>query len=279
MGMDMAARSPQHFSWLRCRTAGVEAVAADTARHFGRHTHEQYGIGLIERGAQKSTSGRGLYEAGAGDLIMVNPGEVHDGMPLGDGGRAWRMLYLEPAVMAGLIAGMDSAAPAASFEFRQPAVRDPRMAACFQALYRRMTGSGAHTDTLDLDEALLQLLGGMLQRPAPQPRAPAPITQARARMDDDPGAPLTLDALAREADLSRYQFLRAFSRATGMTPHAYLLQRRLHQARGLIGSGMPLAEAAAHSGFADQSHMTRLFVRSFGMAPGFYARAAKACAG
>jgi AraC-like DNA-binding protein len=47
------------------------------------------------------------------------------------------------------------------------------------------------------------------------------------------------------------------------------------RARGLIASGMPLAEAAAHSGFADQSHMTRLFVRSFGMAPGFYARAAR----
>lgn len=100
----MVSTTDGHFSWLRCRTAGVEAVAADTARHFGRHAHEQYGIGLIERGAQKSASGRGLYEAGAGDLIMVNPGELHDGMPLGDGGRAWRMLYLEPSVVAGLMA-------------------------------------------------------------------------------------------------------------------------------------------------------------------------------
>ena len=156
----MVSTTDGHFSWLRCRTAGVEAVAADTARHFGRHAHEQYGIGLIERGAQKSASGRGLYEAGAGDLIMVNPGELHDGMPLGDGGRAWRMLYLEPSVVAGLMADMDGAWPATGFEFRQPAVRDPRLAACFQALYRRMTGSGEATDALDLDEALLQLLGG-----------------------------------------------------------------------------------------------------------------------
>ena len=129
----MVSTTDGHFSWLRCRTAGVEAVAADTARRFGRHAHEQYGIGLIERGAQKSASGRGLYEAGAGDLIMVNPGELHDGMPLGDGGRAWRMLYLEPSVVAGLMADMDGAGPATGFEFRQPAVRDPRLAACFQA--------------------------------------------------------------------------------------------------------------------------------------------------
>jgi AraC-like DNA-binding protein len=41
----------------------------------------------------------------------------------------------------------------------------------------------------------------------------------------------------------------------------------------LILSGARLSDAAANSGFADQSHMTRLFVRSFGMAPGVYARA------
>lgn len=269
----MAANSPQRFTRQRCHASGIEAVAADTARHFGRHTHEQYGIGLMERGAQKSASGRGLCEAQAGDLIMVNPAEVHDGMPLGDGGRAWRMLYLEPSVVAGLTADMEAAHPAAAFEFHQPAVRDPRLARRFRTLYQRMTGSGAAAGTLGLDEALLQLLGGMLQRPAPVPCAPAAIARARTMMDDDPGAPLTLATLAREAGLSRYQFLRAFARTTGMTPHAYLVQRRLHHARRLIGAGLPLAQAAADSGFADQSHMTRLFVHSFGMAPGAYAGA------
>lgn len=56
----MASEPQPHFTWLRCRVGGVEAVAADTARSFGRHTHDQYGIGLIARGAQKSASGRGI---------------------------------------------------------------------------------------------------------------------------------------------------------------------------------------------------------------------------
>jgi AraC-like DNA-binding protein len=51
------------------------------------------------------------------------------------------------------------------------------------------------------------------------------------------------------------------------------MQRRIHHARHLIDGGARLAEAAADSGFSDQSHMTRLFVRSFGMAPGAYAKA------
>ncbi len=70
--------------------------------------------------------------------------------------------------------------------------------------------------------------------------------------------------------------LRAFTRATGLTPHAYQMQRRLLLARRLIRQGMALADAAALGGFADQSHMTRLFVRAYGVSPRRYALAAGA---
>jgi AraC-like DNA-binding protein len=133
-----------------------------------------------------------------------------------------------------------------------------------------MTGQ----DELEADETMLLFLGGLLQpRDEGQRPVPGGIASARAMIDDDPAALLTLTALAQEAGLSRYQFLRSFARATGMTPHAYLMQRRIHRARQLIGRGMRLADAAADSGFSDQSHMTRLFVRSFGVPPGTYAKA------
>ncbi|MFV6430423.1 helix-turn-helix domain-containing protein, partial [Klebsiella pneumoniae] len=61
-------------------------------------------------------------------------------------------------------------------------------------------------------------------------------------------------------------------RTPGMTPHAYLLQRRLSLVRKLIWGGMNLVDAAIAGGFADQSHMTRLFVRSYGYTPGHYAK-------
>ncbi|HIP78910.1 MAG TPA: AraC family transcriptional regulator, partial [Kiloniellaceae bacterium] len=56
----------------------------------------------------------------------------------------------------------------------------------------------------------------------------------------------------------------------GTTPHAYLTQHRVKKARGYLREGLPLAEAAVASGFADQSHMTRAFVRQFGISPGRY---------
>jgi AraC-like DNA-binding protein len=102
---------------------------------------------------------------------------------------------------------------------------------------------------------------------------PAPISAARNLIDDDPAAAITLADLARESGLSRFQVLRGFVRATGLTAHAYILQRRIAAARRLIAQGRPLAEAALDSGFADQSHMTRMFVRTYGISPGAYAEA------
>jgi AraC-like DNA-binding protein len=99
------------------------------------------------------------------------------------------------------------------------------------------------------------------------------IRRARALIDDAPAVSVTLADLARESGLSRFQVLRGFARATGLTPHAYVMQRRIDLARSLIAGGIPLAEAAATSGFADQSHMTRQFVRNFGISPGVYAGA------
>jgi hypothetical protein len=63
------------FRMLKSAIPGVEAVVAETSHSFAKHTHEQFGIGLISSGAQKSLSGRGMVEAGAGDLISVNPND------------------------------------------------------------------------------------------------------------------------------------------------------------------------------------------------------------
>ena len=266
--------------------AGVHAVAADSAHAFGRHLHDQYGLGLMLRGAQKSLSGRGVVEAEQGDLITVNPGEVHDGAPIGDGGRAWRMLYFEPEALAGEFGQLTEGA-ARHAELAHPAMRDAASARRFAGMFRALTDPlGGHSE-LEAGESLLLLLAALIGRPPPGgPSAPAPehpgtgprqasrgIALARGRIDDDPAAPLSLAELAAIGGISPFQLVRGFSRATGLTPHAYLVQRRLQRARRLIAAGTGLAEAALCSGFSDQSHLTRLFVRAYGIPPGRYAAA------
>ncbi|RUP23874.1 MAG: AraC family transcriptional regulator [Curvibacter sp.] len=249
-------------------------VFADTDHCFGKHTHDQFGIGLIVRGAQKSSSQNGLVEAMAGDIITVNPEEVHDGSPLGEGGRAWRMVYLNAEVMQGRVSQLNEAGIQARMEFLHPQVRDPALAQCFERHVKAAMDSSPGW-TLPFDESLLLLLKDLL-RPAVCPPLrlhQTGIARVKSWVDGQPANPWSLAELARQADLSQFQFIRHFSRATGLTPHAYILQRRIQMARRMIRQGERLGDVAAASGFADQSHMTRHFVRSFGLSPGAYLRA------
>ena len=81
---------------------------------------------------------------------------------------------------------------------------------------------------------------------------------------------VTLAELAAETGLDGFHLTRTFTRATGMPPHAYHLQRRLRIAQGLLASGDSVTDVAQALGFADQAHLTRLFKRLTGVTPGHY---------
>lgn len=260
-----------NFKVLPCGDARIQAVEAHSSQSFSRHTHEQFGIGLLTDGASKSFSGCGMVEAGAGDVITVNPNEVHDGAPLGHGARSWKMLYLEPGYAAELLRDGDTGVGGASLEFSAPVLRDAALAAGFERAYAAAT-SGLPGARLAAEHHLLDLMAQtLLRRRAGAMRTAAPTAIAQAMMEDDPLSDWSLSELADACGLSRFQLVRSFARNTGFTPHAFLLHRRILLARRLIAGGMALADAAAASGFADQSHMTRVFTRKYGVAPGAFA--------
>ncbi|MBC05469.1 MAG: AraC family transcriptional regulator [Thalassospira sp.] len=259
---------------------GVEAVMAETRHSFAKHTHEAFGIGFMYSGAQKSLSGRGMVEAGAGNIITVNPREVHDGHPIGDGPRGWNMLYFDPALIAQAAHDLSDAATD-QYEFARPVMDSPEVRQCFGALFDAITNGSEEIAALRREEMLLLMLHHAMISPGePEPKssagtavAHARIKRAKALLDDSPTLSHSLDDLADAAGLSKFQTLRNFTRATGLTPHAYLIQRRIDLARAMIKSGETLAYIASAAGFADQSHLNRHFVRAFGLTPGRYARA------
>lgn len=278
-----ASMTDHAFNVRRVAGLGMEMVEAQSSRHFGRHIHDDFGIGLILGGAQRSASGRGQVEAMAGDLISVNPGEVHDGMPVGDGPRCWHMLYFSQERMAAALADMVDSTGNPVQELAYPVLRHTQARRRFLALYQAAVEASIGGDPLAVDETLPLLLTHLLDRPLPAPVAAHTLVgranRAKAMIDDAPQAPLSLADLAREAGLSRFQLVRAFAGLTGLTPHAYLVQRRILRARQFIAKGMSLANAALACGFADQSHMTRCFVRNFGFSPGSYALQSRSAAG
>jgi|GEM_PF-1528633 len=85
---------------------------------------------------------------------------------------------------------------------------------------------------------------------------------------------LDLASLASVASMSVYHFARRFRETIGMSPHAYVLCRRIHRAQELLIRGRSsLTQVSAACGFSSQAHLTAVFRRGLGVTPGEYRRA------
>ena len=87
-------------------------------------------------------------------------------------------------------------------------------------------------------------------------------------------ASLSCEMLARLVNLSVSHFARAFKCTFGCSPHAFLMRRRVERAQGLmLKTNVPLAQIAFECGFADQAHLSRLFLQFTGESPASWRRA------
>jgi AraC-like DNA-binding protein len=87
-----------------------------------------------------------------------------------------------------------------------------------------------------------------------------------AHVDDN----ICVADVAAECELSLSHFTRAFKRSAGQSPRRWLQLYRVQRAKELLLGGLPLCEIAGNCGFADQSHMTRVFARVTGIPPGAF---------
>jgi AraC-like DNA-binding protein len=240
---------------------GVFATEVDSSRHYAKHWHTTYGFGLIARGAHRSASPMGAVDAYEGDIVCMNPGDVHDGKPLGGPSRRWFTIYLEKEVF-------DAHAGRSDVAFTQPAFGDARLRGAVTRLLRTMENGEA----FEFEEALATACGLMLRGHSTlrirDDGADGNLELVRERLCDAPAEAPSLDQLAALAGLGKFQLLRRFRKRFGATPHDWLVQRRAERARALIRQGWALPDAAAAAGFADQSHMTRVFMQRFGFTPG-----------
>jgi AraC family transcriptional regulator len=82
---------------------------------------------------------------------------------------------------------------------------------------------------------------------------------------------LPLGELSSLVHMSPYHFARLFKRRTGVSPHRFLIRRRIDEARALLVAGkLPIAEIARSVGFRTPSHFTTTFRRITGMTPSEY---------
>ena len=113
-----------------------------------------------------------------------------------------------------------------------------------------------------------------LRDPAPPVRArgglpPGAMRRLHEYMETHISENIELPMLATVADLSVYHFAREFKRSTGVTPHHYLVSKRVERAKDMLArTDYSLTEIALATGFSDQSHLARHFRQMIGATPG-----------
>jgi AraC family transcriptional regulator len=106
------------------------------------------------------------------------------------------------------------------------------------------------------------------------PRSMGGLSSRRLRLvleyiEDTLGQPIKLRELAALAGISARHFERAFRQSTGSSPHAYVMERRLHMARDLLINRpeSPIEQIALRLGFSSSSHFSSAFRRQTGLTP------------
>ncbi len=129
-------------------------------------------------------------------------------------------------------------------------------------------------DPLTLEQLTLQFIG--LRPHAPRVRTSVSRSvygRVLERISDEYARPLTLTNLAESVNQTPLQFLREFTRAVGMTPHAFITETRLQASRQMLShSDTPIAMVAVECGFSHQSHMGSAFRHTLGVTPSEYRR-------
>jgi AraC-like DNA-binding protein len=264
-----------HF-WQTQALTGVELLHARyLGQRFAPHVHEGFVFTVIEHGAQRFHHRGCEHLASVGSMVLINPDELHTGSKAHEEGWRYRGFYPPNNQVVGVLEELELLSGGFP-SFAASVLHDPPLHAAFSALHRLLESDARVLQQQTLWRETLLLLfqrhGRVAALPVPglEPHA---VSLAKELLSSQLSSPPSLEQLAAAVQLSPFHFARVFRRATGLPPHAWLMQQRLAQARALLQGGCAPLTVAMQLGFADQSHLTRQFKQAYGVAPGAYRKA------
>jgi AraC-like DNA-binding protein len=230
---------------------------------YPTHTHDAWTVFTVDQGSIAYDLERRHRGVEGSKVTLLPPHVVHDGRPAASAGYRKRVLYVGTEVL-----GEDLIGPAVD----EPDVLDPSLVRGFRSLHRALGEPG---DTFEA-ESLFALVAARLAKHLGEPRGadgdpPGSMAEdLRDLLDSRLPDGITLAEAGRILQVSPARLVRSFTRRFGISPHRYLLGRRIEAARRQLLDGLPVARVAADVGFHDQAHLTRHFKRHVGTTPGNY---------
>lgn len=240
---------------------------------YGKHAHEEYSFGVTLSGQQEYFTAGAHHSSQPGNIMVFNPGQVHDGHVGGKQPLDYSMLYIHPNQLEPML-GAAGIQRTKNFQISDALFSDSFLQKTILRLaYSLETQS---VSKVSHEGLLYELAVGIAKRygkyeaNALCKRVDPLLRQAKDYILHHLFDDLSLAQIAAQACMSKYHFLRLFRQQYGLTPHQFVLNARINQSKNALEQGLALTDVALTHGFSDLSHFNRRFKPVFGMTPKQY---------
>jgi AraC-like DNA-binding protein len=247
-------------------STGIERLEARfVGQAFSPHRHDTYAIGVTLSGLQTFRYRGARRVCLPGQCHVLHPDEIHDGSAGTVEGFSYRIVYVDPSLIQQALGG--KALPFVS----DPIVEGRVFQGALPRALWRLEEPIEDVARIEIVTAVADFLDRASTLSA-QKRSRSLHLASLVRVHDliaaNPAKRPSIAVLEGVSGLDRWTLARQFRAAFGTCPSHFRTMRQLDEARRMIGDGRPLSEAALDAGFADQSHMSRMFKRAYGLTPG-----------
>lgn len=241
------------------KAAGITALSASMSNFtYKKHAHQEYAIGVTLRGIQHYHLNGSLQLSHPHGIMLFNPEQTHDGMAHDESGLDYVMLYIDPRLLLEVVGKKDMV------RFPAPVLYDKRLEQKILSLSQAVL---CEQDEALSSELFLSLADSLVETDlsADYGKDNQLISKAKEMLHGSLEGVLALDEISGELGISKYQFIRAFKTATGITPYQYFLNVKIERAKQLIEQTGDIYEAVAGYGFVDLTHMNKHFKSVYGI--------------
>lgn len=268
-----AAHTPIFWRDSRMPHIELRKVTDGYKVYYNLHSHTHWSLGAITQGVSTFIYRENSYHVTEGDLVLMNPDWPHACNPIENQPWAYLMLYVDTTWLTQL-------------RYDEGLLQRPRWQDIANAvitdnhLYQGYCTMAATLlddtrELLDKQTQVIEYLSTLMhtldnQKLVLDRQTPAALNKLAIYLNEHCTEELSLDELCTLSGYSPSYLIRSFRQHFGMTPHAYIVNKRIQYGQQQLKKGISIIDTALNAGFSDQAHFQRTFKRLVAATPNQY---------
>ncbi len=237
---------------------------------FPKHFHDYYVIGYVKKSNRNLICNKRKYLLKGREILLLNPNDYHECSSNKEEIFEYTAVHITKEEIDKLSYEMFGIKK--DVVFTKNVIYDFAMIEEFEEMVTMLFNE---SNSLKKEELFYLIIRDLLENYADFKEIDRSISKLKVNeicdfIQTNYREDLTLEELSKIAGISKYHFIRLFTKEVGTTPYKYLELTRINEAKKMLQNGISIIEVAISNGFSDQSHFTNLFKKTIGITPKQY---------